>query len=272
MAPASQLKSRRRALAGGLVYGSFSGTYHRFRPRYGDGPYDLIRARATAFEHAVDLGAGTGHVTRDLLPMFTHVTAIEPDQDMARLLPKNGRLTKRIERAEDAVIAEASADVVVCGSAFHWMNAKVVSRLVRTWLKLNGFFFVFGIPSTPDSVHIVPDRAHDPIREETPKWEAYKGEPVMNWIPYLERLKSTEEFEVVEGWQGEIVVRWTPLEMAGYFVSLSFAGIYARNQSETRDYLGMLRERIAHAVGTERIEARITLEGAIAHNRSLQGD
>ena len=101
--------------------------------------------------------------------MFTHVTAIEPDQDMARLLPKNGRLTKRIERAEDAIITEASADVVVCGSAFHWMNAKVVSRLVRTWLKLNGFFFVFGIPSTPDSVHIVPDRAHDPIREETPK-------------------------------------------------------------------------------------------------------
>jgi len=94
----------------------------------------------------------------------------------------------------------------------------------------------------------------------------------MNWIPYLERLKSTEEFEVVEGWQGEIVVSWTPLEMAGYFVSLSFAGIYARSQSETRDYLGMLRERIAHAVGTERIEARITLEGAIAHNRSLQGD
>ena len=71
---------------------------------------------------------------------------------------------------------------------------------------------------------------------------------------------------------GQIVVSWTPLEMAGYFVSMSFAGTYACNQSETRDYLGMLRERIAQAVGSEPIEARITLEGAIAHNRSLQED
>ena len=76
--------------------------YHRFRPRYGDDPYDLIRERARRFEYSVDLGAGTGHVTRDLLSVFAHVTAIEPDSDMARFLPESRRLTIHIVRAEDS--------------------------------------------------------------------------------------------------------------------------------------------------------------------------
>jgi 16S rRNA A1518/A1519 N6-dimethyltransferase RsmA/KsgA/DIM1 with predicted DNA glycosylase/AP lyase activity len=68
----------------------------------------------------VDLGAGTGHVTRDLLSIFTHDSAIELDSDMARFLLKNTRLTIHIVRAEDAVVATASSDAIVSGSV-GWM-------------------------------------------------------------------------------------------------------------------------------------------------------
>jgi len=257
-------------LATGIVYGPISEMYHRFRPRYGDDPYDLIRARARMFEHAVDLGVGTGHVTRDLLSIFTHVTAIEPDSDMARFLPENRRLTIHLVRAENAVVATASSDAVVSGSAFHWMDANVVSRLARSWLKPSGFFFVFGVPSTPGSLHIEPEQAIDPIRAEAPKWEAYKSKPVLDWVPYVERVKSTKVFAVTEPWQGNIVARWTPLEMAGYFLSSSFASMYARTQSEISDYLELLTERIVGAVGDEVIEARFTLEGAIGYSGPAQ--
>ena len=175
-----------------------------------------------------------------------------------------------IVRAEDAVVATASSDAVVSGSAFHWMDANVVSRLVRSWLKPSGFFFVFGVPSTPGSLHIVPEQALDPIRAEAPKWEAYKSKPVLNWVPYVERVRSTNVFAVTEPWQGKIVVRWTPVEMAGYFLSSSFASMYARTQSEISDYLELLTERIVSAVGAEVIEARFTLEGAIAFSEPVQ--
>ena len=146
----------------------------------------------------------------------------------------------------------------------------VVSRLVRSWLKPNGFFFVFGIPSTPASLDIVPEQALDPIRPEAQKWEAYKSKQVLNWVPYVERVKSTKVFAITEPWQGKIVARWTPLEMAGYFLSSSFASTFARTQSEITDYLELLTERIVSAVGAKVIEARFTLEGAIADSGPAQ--
>jgi hypothetical protein len=46
--------------------------------------------------------------------------------------------------------------------------------------------------------------------------------------------------------------------MAGYFLSSSFASMYARTQSEISDYLELLTERIVSAVGAEVIESHVS--------------
>ena len=71
----------------------------------------------------IDLGAGTGKLTRVLLAPGRTVTAIEPLEEMrARLAHDLPEVTMLAGSAESMPVPDASADALFVAQAFHWFD------------------------------------------------------------------------------------------------------------------------------------------------------
>ena len=114
-----------------------AGSYERGRPGYpdeavrwlvGDEPVDVV-----------DLGAGTGKLTRSLVALGHRVTAIEPLPEMLELLPAAAPGAFAIlGNAEIIPLPDASADVVTAAQAFHWFDHAVALPEIARVLRLRG--------------------------------------------------------------------------------------------------------------------------------------
>jgi SAM-dependent methyltransferase len=68
----------------------------------------------------LDLGAGTGKLTRILLERFRRVIAVEPLAGMRALIPPG---TEALDGTAEAIpLPEESVDAVLCGESFHWFD------------------------------------------------------------------------------------------------------------------------------------------------------
>ncbi len=113
---------------------SFAGVadaYERARPGY---PLEAVRwlAGETPAD-VVDLGAGTGKLTRSLVELGHRVTAVEPLPEMLDHLRAAAPQAKALlGTAEEIALPDASADAVVCAQAFHWFDAeKALAEIAR---------------------------------------------------------------------------------------------------------------------------------------------
>ena len=84
----------------------------------------------------VDLGAGTGKLTRGLVALGHRVTAIEPLPEMLELLPAAAAgASAMLGNAEVIPLPDAFADVVTSAQAFHWFDHPValpeIARVLR---------------------------------------------------------------------------------------------------------------------------------------------
>jgi SAM-dependent methyltransferase len=71
----------------------------------------------------VDLGAGTGKLTRSLAALGHHVVAVEPLGEMLELLRVAVPGAPAVAgSAESMPLPAGSADVVACAQAFHWFD------------------------------------------------------------------------------------------------------------------------------------------------------
>ena len=116
-------------------FGRIAVEYDDARPEYA--PEALARAEeALGLERAsavVDLAAGSGKLTRALARRFDEVVAVEPNDDMrAVLAQRSSGIRVRAGTAERMPLADASADAVFVGDAFHWFDgAAAVEELAR---------------------------------------------------------------------------------------------------------------------------------------------
>ena len=105
----------------GRSFGPAAGRYERGRPSYPAAAMDwLLPAGA---RRILDLGAGTGKLTRALLHRGLEVTAVDPSAGMLaelrRVLPGVPALTGS---AEAIPLPDHSVDAVVVGQAWHWVD------------------------------------------------------------------------------------------------------------------------------------------------------
>ena len=95
--------------------------YERGRPSYPPQVVDVAGLPTSAT--VLEVGPGTGKLTRLLVAEFAHVLAVEPDPEMRRwfasLCPQAGLLGGT---AEQAPLADASVDAVFAAEAFHWFD------------------------------------------------------------------------------------------------------------------------------------------------------
>lgn len=113
--------------------------YERTRPGYPPALLDFLPLRADAT--VVDVGAGTGKLTRVLTRRYARVFAVEPLDGMRAILE---RVVPDAEvlagRAETIPLPDASVDGVFAAQAFHWFaNDVAITEFARV-LRPGGVF------------------------------------------------------------------------------------------------------------------------------------
>lgn len=130
----------------GKVFDTIAAEYDRNRPSY---PDELVEhactvAGLTPGDPVLELGCGTGQLTRSLLARGLKVTALEPGERLIALatekLATAGDVSFINKRLEDAQLPQASYRAVFAASSFHWMDPDVSWRAVADALAPNGVF------------------------------------------------------------------------------------------------------------------------------------
>lgn len=113
---------RRRALS----FGAEAEAYDRARPGY---PPEAVQwVLPPGARRVLDLGAGTGKLTRVLLDLGLDPVAVEPDDEMRARIPGEAYAGT----AEAIPLPDASVDAIVVGQAFHWFDpARALPEMVR---------------------------------------------------------------------------------------------------------------------------------------------
>ena len=102
-------------------FGGVAEAYERGRPTY---PAEAVRWMLGEQPLTVlELGAGTGKLTRVIAQLGHDVHATDPDPAMLQILEREVPGVRTAEAsAEDIPLADASVDAVIAAQAFHWFD------------------------------------------------------------------------------------------------------------------------------------------------------
>jgi ubiquinone/menaquinone biosynthesis C-methylase UbiE len=115
----------------GKVFDEIAVEYDRRRPTY---PGELIDqacqvAGIGSGDHVLEVGCGSGQLTRGLVARGLHVTAVEPGKNLMALARQNLEGAGDVEfvnaRFEDALLPRERFQAVFSASAFHWVDPEV---------------------------------------------------------------------------------------------------------------------------------------------------
>jgi SAM-dependent methyltransferase len=120
-----------------LTFGAHADAYERARPEWPEQAARWIVPEAA--ELVVELGAGTGKLTRAVAALGSRVVAVEPDPRMLAVL--RGLGLEGVEGSAEAIpFGDGVADAVVAGSSLHWFELDVALPEIHRVLRPGGRF------------------------------------------------------------------------------------------------------------------------------------
>jgi SAM-dependent methyltransferase len=128
--------------------------YERARPGY---PPEALAWIAEAFDlregrTVLDLGAGTGKLTRQLVETAAHVVAVEPGDAMRAELERAVPQAEALRgSAEEIPLPDESVDAITVGQAFHWFRHDEALPEMRRVLRPGGGVALLWNTRDPDS-------------------------------------------------------------------------------------------------------------------------
>lgn len=120
-----------------LTFGAHADAYERARPEWPESAARWLIPEDA--ELVVELGAGTGKLTRALTALGVRVAAVEPDPRMLGVLREGG--LEGVEGSAEVIpLGVGEADAVVAGSALHWFDLDAALPEFHRVLKPGGRF------------------------------------------------------------------------------------------------------------------------------------
>jgi SAM-dependent methyltransferase len=128
-------------------FGGVAESYDRYRP---GPPQEAVEwVLPTPCRTALDLGAGTGALSRQLAQRAAQVIAIEPDPRMLAVLTQRSPAIHGVRAtAERLPIGATAVDAVLISSAWHWMDPELTVAEIGRVLASGGVMGV--VWSGPD--------------------------------------------------------------------------------------------------------------------------
>lgn len=157
-----------------LSFGPAAAVYDRTRPEY---PAEAIRWLVGERPcRALDLGAGTGKLTRGLRALGHEVVAVDPDEEMlAELTRHSPEVSALAGTAEHLPLPAASVDAVAAGQSYHWFAGDTAHAEIARVLRPGGRFGPIWNVRDDRAVWVRDLSALIGSREDT--WTAWDGEP-----------------------------------------------------------------------------------------------
>jgi SAM-dependent methyltransferase len=148
--------------------------YERGRPDYPPAAVDWLVAQlgmaTRGRARVLDIGAGTGKLTRPLLERGLEVTAVEPVDGMRATLGRTAPGADiRAGRAEALPLGDGEVDGIVAGQAFHWFASAVALNEFARVLRPDGRLGLIWNRRDPDQpLQAEIGRLVAPYRRDTP--------------------------------------------------------------------------------------------------------
>ena len=173
--------------------------YERGRPGWPPEVVDIAGLRSTAT--VLDLGAGTGKLTRLLVHAFRQVIAVEPAAAMRRVLETICPEAESLPgTGQEIPLADASVDAVFAAQSFHWFeDERAVAEIARVLRPAGTVVLMFNAPagswepSAAAAEELLTERGpsdvpYIPLDLGAPEYAADDG-PFA--VPWFEPLKET---------------------------------------------------------------------------------
>ncbi|MFL5954230.1 MAG: class I SAM-dependent methyltransferase [Gaiellaceae bacterium] len=142
--------------------------YERARPSYPQEAVDWLVAETGLGpgRTVIDLGAGTGKLTRLLLPTGARVVAVEPIPEMRAHIYG----AEAVDGTAEAMpLPDGSADVVTVAQAFHWFDHdRALPEIHRVLREDGSLVLAWNMRKLDDPVQRGVEELLAPIRDEVP--------------------------------------------------------------------------------------------------------
>jgi SAM-dependent methyltransferase len=183
-------------------FGSAAEVYERARPSYPPEAIDwlLMRTGVGEGDTIVDLGAGTGKLTRLLAPSGARVVAVEPIPEMRALI---GIGEVMDGTAEAIPLDDGSAALVTFAQAFHWFDLDRALPEIHRVLRADGHLaLVWNMRDLEDPVQrgvenlLAPLRARRVAAQREGRWRAPLAKSPLFGEPETAEFRFEQQFSV----------------------------------------------------------------------------
>jgi SAM-dependent methyltransferase len=152
--------------------------YERGRPGY---PHDAVQwlwreLRLGPERTVLDVGAGTGKLTRELVPSGATVVAVEPVPGMRSVLEQIVPGARALAGTAEALpVEDESVDAIVVAQAFHWFDVPAAAAEFHRVLRPDGRFgLIWNRRLLDEPIQRAVREIIEPYRRESPSH--YRGE------------------------------------------------------------------------------------------------
>lgn len=193
----------------------------------------------------VDIGAGTGKLTRLLVPTGAKVIAVEPVEAMSDVLRGLLPTVELVSGTADRTgLAPASADAFTAGQAFHWFATPAgLAEIHRVLRPGGGLGLIWNQRIRNHPTWVAVDELIDDLR---------RSEPDQNSQEWRQVLEASNLFSPLEVATFDQAQHLTTEELVDRVISISYVAILP--QDRKAELAGRLRE-----VAERSDQGRVTL-------------